>query len=180
MSKLSNCYLRMFSYNYFMKKIFICAIFIVILISGCIFRNEDQSNNENELAEDLIERNSDIDIEISQEGESGVAWPKGISSDIPEFKYGKLEISFDGSNTLDTGTLIQIINVEEDAFEKYAKDLRNKGWEVEDNVLTEYGIEGVRLEATKNDYTIYLDKDPMGENTAFLTIEKIGQEAPVE
>lgn len=178
-----------------MKKIFVCSVFVVILFSGCSFfgnvtsRVTDQVNPlsdlasekaGNELAEKLIEGDSGIDVEINTEGGDGVAWPKDISSDVPEFKYGKLEVTFDGSKTGNTGTLIQITNVQKDAFEKYAGDLRAKGWEVTDNVLKEYGIEGVRLEATKGDLTLDLDKDPMGENTAFLTIENVGQESPVE
>lgn len=178
-----------------MKKIFICSIFAVILLSGCGFSGGvtsrvaekaispyDVASEKvgNDLAEKLIEGDSGIDVEINAEGGAGVAWPKDISSEVPEFKYGKLEVTFDGSKTGNTGTLIQITNVQKDAFEKYAGDLRAKGWEVKDNVLKDYGVEGVRLEATKGDLTLDLDKDPMGENTAFLTIENVGQESPVE
>ncbi|MDP2642945.1 MAG: hypothetical protein Q8P62_03835 [Candidatus Peregrinibacteria bacterium] len=169
-----------------MKKIFVCSVFTLVLLSGCGFggsasKVSDVASEEtgNELAEKLIEGNSGIDIEISQEGEAGVAWPAGISLEVPEFKYGKLEVTFDGSKT-EANTLIQIKNVEADAFSKYAKDLRAKGWQVEDNVLKDYGLEGVRLEATKGDLTLYLDKDPVGENTAFLSIEKFGQISPIE
>lgn len=178
-----------------MKKIFICFVSTLTLFSGCGFfgnvtsRVTDQINPlsdfasekaGDELAEKLIEGDSGIDVEISSEGEAGVAWPKNIPSEVPEFKYGKLEVTFDGSKTVDTGTLIQITNVEKDAFQKYAKDLRANGWEVKDNVLKEYGIEGIRLEATKINLILTLDKDPMGENTAFLTITKDGQEGPIE
>ncbi len=167
-----------------MKKIFICSVCVVILFSGCgligrvTSRVAEKSGND--LAEKLIGGDSGVDVKIKGDGEADVVWPKGISADIPEFKYGKLDATFDGSKTADSGTIIQITNVEKDAFEKYAKDLRAKKWDVKDNVLKDYGIEGVRLEATKGDLTVILDKDPIGENTAFLTIEKIGQAVPVE
>jgi len=178
-----------------MIRILYCSIFSLILLSGCGFSGGVTSRisekaapitdlsaekSGTDLAEKLIEGDSGVDVEINKEGESGVAWPKSISSDVPEFKYGKLEVTFDGSKTADNGTLIQITNVEKDAFEKYAKDLRAKKWDVKDNVLKDYGIQGVRLEAIKGDLTITLDKDPMGENTALLTIEKVGGVEVVE
>lgn len=171
-----------------MKKIFIYSVFAVILFSGCSFGGgqnkpstvSDSKKSANDIAEKVIEDNNGVDVTINGEGESGVGWPKSISSDVPEFKYGKLKVTFDGSKTEDTGTLIQIVDTEKDAFGKYAKDLRSNGWDVKDNVLKDYGVPGVRLEAKRGDLTVSLDKDPIGDNTAFLTIEKAGQSAPIE
>jgi hypothetical protein len=154
-----------------MKEILICFVSTLFLFSGCGFGSDEEkisvvTENPSSLS-DL-----DVDIAIS-EGDKGVVWPEGLSSDIPEFLYGKIDATFDGTKTGTTTSLIKITNVSKDAFSKYAKDLRNNGWEVTDNILKEYNLEGVRLEAINSEFKISLDKDPVGENTAFLTIEKL-------
>ena len=129
----------------------------------------------NDLAEKIIEGDSGADVEIAAEGDS-VAWPKGVPSDVPEFKYGKIDITFDDKNSTDAGAgvMIQISNVEKGGFEKYLTDLKTAGFVVNEEFTIVGDMSNQVLE--KDNIRVTFTSNPIGDNTAWILVEKLLEE----
>ena len=116
------------------------------------------------MAEDML---GGIDIEYAEEGTGEViAWPKQIPSDVPVFKYGKLDASIanpNGEGSKDMA-MIQISGISADGYAKYEQDLKAAGWTITTN--SEYADS--QMSAEKGTTTVSIDKNPMGDGTAFF------------
>lgn len=130
----------------------------------------------NDLAEKIIEGDSGVDVEIAGGAEESVAWPKGVSSDAPEFKYGKIELTLDdGNNSEDsTGVMIQIVEVDSDGFEKYLADLETAGFVVEEEFAASNDISNKIVR--KGNIRVTVTNNPIGDNTMWIFVKEIPAE----
>lgn len=130
----------------------------------------------NDLAEKMIEGDSGVDVEIAGGAEDTVAWPKGVPSDVPEFKYGNLEVTFDDKDNSGSGfgIMIQSSDVEKGGYEKYVADLEAAGFVVDEEFTIAGDMSNQILQ--KGDIRVTVTNNPIGDNTLWIFVEQIAAE----
>lgn len=163
-----------------MKKFVVLFFACVLFLSGCggggpvpgmpgasSTGNPVSDSVAKEMGEQMAEEMlGGVDIEFAEEGSGeSVAWPSDMPSDVPVFKYGKIDATMATPDD-ETGNSIvmQFREVEDGAYDKYEQDLIGAGW----TIITDSAWEDEHITAEKGDRDIDVDVDPMGENTAFL------------
>jgi len=155
------------------------SVLVAVVLTGCGFLapksdvpgvtggNSLSDKVGKELGEQMAEEMlGGIDVEFAEEGSGDVvAWPKQIPSDVPEFKYGKIDASMaTPGGEADYSVMMQFREVEKEAYAKYEQDLVGAGW----TITTDSDWSGQHISAEKDGAMVDIDKDPVGENTAFL------------
>jgi len=132
-------------------------------LNGTPMSEEAAKELGEQMAEEIL---GGVDIEYAEEGTNEtVSWPEQIPSDVPVFKYGKLDSSMAAPNESEEGSVaIQLREVPQDAYDKYEQDLEAAGW----TITTDPEWTDTQLNAEKGTVTISIDKNPMGEGTAFF------------
>lgn len=165
-----------------MKKIVVSLFTIGVVLTGC-FQNSGNitspmtgSLSENaakeagkKLAENMM---GGTKIDFAEEGSGDVvAWPKTMSSEVPVFKYGKIDATMAAPSGVSDGSLVvSFREVEKGAYEKYRQDLKTAGWEI----TTDPSWTVEHISAKKGNMTIDIDADYNGANTAalYLIVDK--------
>jgi len=124
--------------------------------------NEIAKETGEKLAEEIM---GGVDVEYSEEGSGDVvAWPKQMPSDVPVFKYGIIDATMANPEDAGGGVIVSFREVEKGAYSKYEQDLKADGW----TITTDSGWTDQHISAEKGDFTIEVDVDYLGENTAAL------------
>lgn len=165
-----------------MKKIIVSLFTIGVVLAGCsqnsgnITSPVTGSLSENaakeagkKLAENIM---GGTKIDFAEEGSGDVvAWPKEMSSEVPVFKYAKIDATMSAPSGVSDGSIVVgFREVEKGAYDKYRQDLKNAGWEI----TTDSSWTVEHISAKKGNMTIDIDADYLGDNTAalYLIVDK--------
>ncbi|MFA4891041.1 MAG: hypothetical protein WC604_01655 [Candidatus Gracilibacteria bacterium] len=148
----------------------LAVLFVMFLFAAC---GESEpvvpvsQPTTDESADEAIDEDSAIEIEVGQDEVKSEGWSSAIPSDVPVFKYGKIDASA-GGQELGSGFMVQITDAEEGAVDKYLDDLISAGFTI-DTPISEGS--SPREMATKGNLIVAVDRDPVGENTVWVWVE---------
>jgi len=133
--------------------------------------NEIAKETGEKLAEEMMGGN--VDLEYAEEGSGDVvAWPEQMPSDVPVFKYAEIEASMVSPSESGGAIVVGLKNVEKGAYDKYEQDLKAAGWEI----TTDPGWTIEHITAEKGNFTIDIDAEYLGNNTAAFYLTEYAPE----
>jgi len=167
-----------------MKQITLSLLIAAALILTGSCQNKTEKRAE-KTVEKIIEQNMDGDADVkiddgnveiklpdgtSYKAESGAKnWPKEIPSDVPEFKFGKIEhVLKQDVGVADTWTVIYS-DTPDDAVKKYEALLKKNGYDI--MVTTNLSASG-SVTAQKGETVIRAATNENGEATLSVTTKK--------
>jgi len=127
-------------------------------MAGCYLGNKVKNISQNGLSIDTPEGQ----MQVNTSETSNLSWPKEITSDIPEFKAGKIE----GTSHVSQIWTVIYSNISDSDINSYKDSLNKNGWKIEGEV--DAGI-AKSFSATKGIYQISLSYSS-SEKSAVLGI----------
>lgn len=154
----------------------IAVLFVMFLFVACggsksvvppVTDETVDESADDEVVDETIDDDNPPEIEVGQDEVKSGGWSSAIPSDVPVFKYGKIDVSA-GGQALGSGFMVQITDVEEGGVDEYLDDLISAGFTI-DTPISEGS--SPREMATKGNLTVAVDRDPVGANTAWVWVE---------
>ncbi len=134
---------------------------------------EESTSDEGEVADEEKTTESTEDAEETPEDSAinyteGI-WPTDLSSDVPEFKYGKIGQAYISDSDTEKSWTIGFAEVEKDAFSNYSQQLKEKGWQI-DTTITSVTMENIT--ATKDTLELTMILLPEEKSGTIAVTEK--------